>query len=899
MRPTATIMRIVRLGVFALAFLMPTVPRAAVAAADLVIERAWVPAGVPEASLWMAEPQHRLLFAYNRNGTVLAFDLDTLERRGTLDVGSSLGVAASVDPDTGAIALAATDGFQTTAIVFVGFQHGQLSVVRRLAFSATSQAANDTVGAVPPGQTVVGMYLRPDSRFLYLLSDVADESTLGGLVRPDGLTRVTEIDLDAATIGVPTPITWSQALPSCLLPATNIDGVPAALGFAEGRRRALYFACRTYNGTVTGGLQGKGVDGIGVLELGEGGSRPFTLIPAAFSLSLSDVVYDDESDRLVILATLPGEGTAVRTFDARSERWVGAVDLGGLTLNSIGFNAAIGRLYAASADTERGLFVTDVRLTPPPQGRAYRRFPRSTPPSAVLYAVDSVTGRVFVPYAHDVLILHDSAPEPGGSPLPRPDDNTSDINEAPGRTAANFAASVQGFGARMRWVGGSNSLVHNVQPVDPTSLNPPLRDTRELRLAWIADGRVANGEAVAGAISADRDGSSTADQRAPGETPGQARRDAGNQLDAHVPEAGSAYSESSKTLFEGTASSPWHGLPTIDTGQWPYAKAACGDFGGSPKEMAVSGSAVQCNAEGAITTVSSSSPGVQLGGLSIGTTTTDATLTRDARGSVATITSIARNVAVELVDGSSLRIGSVASSTTVSAHGRSGTAAALAPRTAIENVVVTRPGQESQELCSQQCDLGELARTINSAFTSLLRVDFPTPDVLASPGGYQAVVRRDNAEHVEDIFLNGQPVDRVDVPAVVLTLSSDSKQPSRLLVEFAGVHADARYGIYSTGDALDLGPMAPLSPSGFLGGIVPIPVDHTVVKYSPGTVTTKTARGAIRRIVETVARAIKLLTTGDPRRLFVLWTMLLLPIYLAARRSVLLHRSAVLGGRSL
>jgi hypothetical protein len=341
---------------------------------------------------------------------------------------------------------------------------------------------------------------------------------------------------------------------------------------------------------------------------------------------------------------------------------------------------------------------------------------------------------------------------------------------------------------------------------------------------------------------------------------------------------------------------------------WPYRSAVCDDFGGSASSAEHPGARTACHADGASVVAVAQHPGITAPGVQVGPTSLSVSTRRDpVRGSVSSVTATATGVAIGATD-DVLTIGKVTSVTETVARGRRRSATATRQVT-VENVAV-RHDDIVTTICKEQCDLRAVASQVNSLFsagsTPILRMDLPQAHIQATPGGFQAVVRREQSEHLEDVAINGQAPDRVEVPAVTVTLFLESQRASRVIVDLAGTLAESRYGVYRLGDEGD-GPTLATSPLPVDPGSVPALVGSILPLSSPDTggpgeqVQLNTFGSPVRHLapgLRALARALRLLATGDPKRLFFLWSMLLLPVYLAARRSLLLHRSAILKGRT-
>jgi hypothetical protein len=262
-------------------------------------------------------------------------------------------------------------------------------------------------------------------------------------------------------------------------------------------------------------------------------------------------------------------------------------------------------------------------------------------------------------------------------------------------------------------------------------------------------------------------------------------------------------------------------------------------------------------------------------------------------GTQTSVSSITRGIT--LLAGE-VQIGELMTSVTATAHGRRGTAHAVFTR-GLQDV---RLG--GRLICAASCSADTVAATINAELPGRLRVDFPTPDpalAKGSPGGYQAVVQRRLDQQVQEEQVNEQPTDRVEVPGMVVTVYEDNVVPSRTIGYFAGVEAEAYYGIYlieSGGSGASSSTNLAGPPTGGAAGVTPPPLAPTLpqamktplpyVAVGPGRVL-----GAVRHGLHVLVNAV-----GRFFRLFGVWLLLLVPVYLSSRRWALLSRGLFYGG---
>jgi hypothetical protein len=837
-------------------------PQAGAAEAPLAAIGEWKPAtlppgvapGTPAYNNYMKgvrsfiDSGSRRLYTYYP-GWLAAFDLDTLAPRGAGRTFTGVANMAYPDPQSGTF--------------FVAIGQTGVGGTLRLDQFVSAPTGLELVSSIDltaqlPEKQIVGISRLASSGRMWLVSERVGRTTgyqLGG-----GVT-ITELNINP--LGQAPTHVWSTELPDCFSPMRTTEHVNAGLGFVSSRN-ALYFGCGNGKAPLDD-LSPRVRRGVARLSLhGDPRNGPttppttadFAIFARDGDYSDADSFFDPGSDRMLFTA-LGGGGSVALVFDARTELYVGGIATGGNKVKQPGFDPTIGRFYAGGLNI--GILVTDVASRPLSQGLSFPEFQgdSSNPIGASPMAVDTMTRRLFVKYdgAEVYRIVKDNLPPYIPPPDLDVDANTTDVEEEEGKTRSTFSSSAQGFGSRVRQVGGVASLAINYGGRDTRQYGVE-GGTREYRAAYLDSLALANSEASAAAISFDRDAQNT-------------------QGDL----------EKTKPNNE----SP----PAVD---WPYKGASCFDFGSQPKDsVTVDDSVVSCDADGHRVDASSTSRPmssalftVDSGALTSGSRL-DAT-----KGVVATANSNARGIS--FLNGV-LRIGNVESAAQAWAKGRPGTAGSDYTR------VVRDVRLNDQPLCAQQCDTNALAAQINSALAGRVHVSFPTPDptVRGSKGGYQAVVRRSPDEQVQEIVLNEQPADRIEVPGMVVTIFEDAQRPSRTVIELAAVEVEARYGIsvaggdggFDDGGDGTAGPLFGLGPleDPYLGGPAGTPLN------SPG-LTSNSPRGRAGGGNGVLTDTGKLIWNGlkGSLKMIPIWAVLLAPIYLSARRWLLLQRASLISG---
>lgn len=812
----------------------------------IAIDGTWRPttlsgtASASNAKLY-ADPVARVLYSYHTTGWLAAYDLDSLAPLGSGISAPGTFSGAVADPITSTLFIAFAERSQASSRVV---QYGMTP-------EGVRQRGQVNTSSIGTGQEVFGMYRSPDKPVLWLFSTTQFNATNPTL---------SELEIPGYDVARGT-LRWSKPLTGCSIAMKGNPELPIGFGYVP-EQRALYFGCGNpsgFDGTVNTPV----VRGAARLTLRPGttpnstapGDVEFFPTPGVFSTAASH--FDPVSRRLLFSTYAPsvGAGSAILLFDTVTNSYVGSFATGGNQLEQEALEPVSGRFYALSRQPSTGMVVTDVRATPARQGYGFPAYSTMAGKAPIKFApaVDPVSGRMFVKYdgMPDFVIFRDTIP--WYSPLEGddPDRNTVNAPEEDGKTTALYSAAGQGYGSRQRQVGGIEALflIGNVS-------YPVGAGTREVRTSYLDGMSVTNGEASAAAITADRD-------------------------------------------RENTAADASH-LPSGDP--WPYGLAHCVDFGNEAKEDVDATTTVSCAAGDARVAVASSYEDGDMGGVFVGETTLQASGRRDAKkGAVSTVTSTAKGISVL---GGVIQIGEVSATAQAFAKGRPGTAGTTYIRT-VKNVKL-----QGSTVCEKECNINDLARQVNAQFVGRIRIDIPNPDPVGaagSDGGYQALLRRAPFEQLQEQVLNGQPPDRIELPALVITVYEDGNKSARTIVELAATEAEARYGIALLGDGGDFGGGS----AGGDGGIETLDAfgdlgtalagDSPIFGLDP-TTATPSARLPMssggRGIDGELASAGGLIWNGikGTLKLLPVWAVLLLPIYLSARRWLLLQRDALVDG---
>jgi hypothetical protein len=793
----------------------------------------------------------RVLYVYDTDtGWLSAYSLDTLAARGVgysaAPLGDSVVIAARTD-EAGTLWMAIFDPRANTESIneFVSRPSG-------IALVATADITQDVQGG-----RVHGIYRAPNSPVLWLLSAPWTPAV-------NAPVSVVEVSIPKLESGAK-PVNWSKPQPSCPGLMHGGDTRTTHMLYVP-QQTALYFGC-TSTQTARGGVARLPLSVAPDRQSTTSGTM--TLYPLAGDSAGTDATADEGEYRLIFQTYSSVTGTVENVFDARTNSYVGEISVGDAQVIQEGVDSVNGRFYGLQTVKTTGLIATDSRPTPVQQGDNFSFLARyeGHQPSNVDIAVDSVSRRVFLQYdgAPDVPVVQDKAPIYTPSAKENPDSSTVDVEEAPGKTTATYGGSATGFGSRYRQIGGVQGLV-----VSQTGADVHEGDldsgTRELRTSSVDRLTLANDESTARAINAIPD-----DKATPGDL--QNTANAGNAVPVDA----------------GQSSAP--PLPV----GWPYSPANCVDLGGSPgQDQSPSGAAVSCAAGAHSTSASAFSPGIGTDQVSMGSSTITSSSKLDPqKGVVTTVVSTANQVSVL---GGLLYMGKVTSTATSYAHGRPGTAHATFDRT-FEDVRL-----QGKSLCKENCgDITAMGNQINSVLSAQLRVSFPEADaggLKGTKGGYEAFVERPSTDQIEEILFNEQPADRLDVPAMTVTIYQDNIKPARTVIDLAAVETESYYGISllsddfgggTGGDGTDAtgggaGSTDNASPVFGLDPNSPAS-NHLAPLVTP-------PRGGGGGLLQQSGRLIwnGLHGVGS---LLPIWAILLIPVYLSARRWLLLNRETL------
>jgi hypothetical protein len=792
--------------------------------------------------------RHRTGFSFASGATgltVRSFDLDRLTSRalpltepGMPLLKPSTPIVVDEAHQVTAVAFAPTEAATVPVVNVYGVVHGR---VRRVGQPATR---------FPAGYALLGMTVdAPRNRMLVLGAPSAggNAKTVGAGL---GNVLLDEWDLGALARGnVTAPAVQPLRVPATCGQVLTSAFAAGILPSPDGKR--VFFGCLSNRGFAAAlGPNAGDVAGVAELDLAAaatGTPSALRIRPISGDFGLGDSFAIPNLHRMVLTAG-SAVTTTIKVFDAAHGYYVGNVGLDS-GIVGIGFNATSGRGYYVNGS---GLGVFDSAATPVDQGVIYEDFTTALGLLQRGIDVDPRTHRVFISTADDVVNGNDpyiavfrdrSGPLDDGA---RTDDQPAlDVPEVPGVTDSSRGADAAAVGAELRMVGGPSSLIYNTTHFDSRGiLTRP--GTRWAQFGVARGVRLTSDEASAEVVTTRYDDASAAD--------------------ANSTELATA--------------------------------GGCSDFGYSPKDVAAADTAYACDitkqrasagasAEPArVLATYGAHPEAVPAPVQVRSASATVSATRDGTGPLVT-TLHAEADGIDLLG--AVRIGRVTADAVVTAHGRSGSATTKYDRT-VSGLVVN-----GVTVCATDCPFAAVQNAVAQTFGGRVVVDFPQPYRRAAADGTSALVTDDPYRHVERTTFDDVPDDSVLAPALEVIVYLDGTASSRLVADLASVTSQERYRIYRVGSVETPPPPPPTSvptvpPVGTThgGGPGEPPVITDPAGPTPHAVAAQpmTPGELLRRIGEGLKVVFR-----SPRQLAAvgaLWALLAIPVYLAARRRLLL-----------
>jgi hypothetical protein len=579
----------------------------------------------------------------------------------------------------------------------------------------------------------------------------------------------------------------------------------------------------------------------------------------------AETAVDRRMRRLLLVET--GYTPGLRVFDTDHRRYVGRINGNAAVLFGQVVDQMTSRVYFISKDGQVGLGYADDAALVPTQGE------RLKVPYAALFATgnarrlsfDEKTKRLLVPLrrqndtgalVESVLVMKDVADPYVPPPAIDPAYGAVDLPDVPGKTESEHAATARAVGADYQLIGGTMNLVQNVLGTDGRGQFRP--GTRHLRQAYVESANLTDDGAIARATAAQQDDATLADR---------------NEVQDTAGHGGGPYAP----LLVCT---DYAKVAAVQEG--PGATARC-----DLAKATVAAKAAYDHAGGVMITGGQTTVPAPV---QMGDSTVEVVEQRAAgRGALTTkVTAIARNVTI----GGVVSFGRVEQRTTLTAHGRSGTAKLD------RAVVVTDVEINGTPFCGLTCSLSAVTAAVNKAANGRFWVDFPTPTMTVDKRGTYAEVTQDPYLHAERKLDYDKAEDDFVVPAMSVVYLLDGMSKSRLVTDFAAVSGTNSYRVYPVND-FDFGDGEdPVVDDDGGGGELPRPVatirpeapkpDGSAPAPQPTTVAGgSTDDGPIGALIERVRLSLRSL--GDALPLLLIWALLGVPAYLSARRRLLLE----------
>lgn len=701
----------------------------------------------------------------------------------------------------------------------------------------------------PAGYTVLGMAVDgPRDRLLVLAapSGGGNVKTAGAGVGNVMVDTWRLADLANGTVASES-VQPLRVPPSCgqVMSSTFPAGIMAS---PDGRR--VYFGCLSHRGFATLlGPNAGDVSGVAELDLAgaaTGAPTALRIEPVSGNYAQGDSFAVPGRGRFVLTAGAAGT-TTIKVYDTTHGYYVGNVGLDN-GIAATGYDPVSGRGFYVNGS---GLGVFDAGSTPVDQGVAYEE--HATRLGVLLRGVDvdPKTRRVFVVTADDVVngpdpwiaVFRDRSARGDLSVGDVDDSGGLDVEEVPGRYESSRSADAAALGAELRLVGGPNSLVYNTTHFDSRGiLTRP--GTRWLQFGAARPVRLSRDEASVEVVTTRYDDASAAD-----------------------------------------AQSTVVAVPEL-----------CSDFGYTPKATADDQLAVTCDvakqvASGSVVTeparvlvAHAGQQGLVPAPVRLRMADASAKAERLPDGTLlSTLTAEANGIDIL----GTVKIGRVGAKATVAVRGRPGTATTTYERTVTGLVV------GGTTVCEADCPLDTVRQAVAQAFNGRVVLDFPEPYTYASKRGTVAGLLDDPYRHVERTMFDDVPADVLLTPAMEVLVYLDGTASSRFVATFAAVSAQEQYRIFSVGEPPQTpDPVTPPQPRATQGTAPAVTTGEPPVVAEPEAVEPETvaAPAAPGELVRRLRDGLKVVFRS-PRHLAgvaLLWALLALPTYLAARRRLLL-----------
>lgn len=563
-------------------------------------------------------------------------------------------------------------------------------------------------------------------------------------------------------------------------------------------------------------------------------------------------LVDPLSKKLLLLTADGINGNAVWVFDPKAERFVGLIT-GGVVgedaeKTAAGFDRVRGRAYVL---TSSGILSASVRQSPLPGGKVHKVVDDAdqvTPSKTI--AVAPSLHRLFIPISRSgdndakigYAVVEDEVADP---PIPRsldPDTFTRQIDEESGKTSVDRSGAAQASGAHILVTGGVPRAVNQVDPFceAPTgALDPAAFERDNFNDSCFADLVVSKGNreyslAYAAADTGTATGASAegsgffvplterptdADIKNAGACLGRTFRGlgaSGSDLGGYDQFCGNVQKGLAPVigddLRQGTQGGQYPDTnndgkvdeqdePVQSGGGFPVPSAICNDFGGRPASVTAPTdtkaqaftATVTCNAEltavaGQADVMRAPLPSALGVSVTVGHLSSSIQSQATPEGQLTVATATAEDVTI-----GPLHIGSIRSTATSWARGRTGTAGVSVKR---EWCGVMLGDQGTASACVDPTTDPQIIALIDDLNQALGKVRLSVPDATASatPGGYQAVVSKHPEVVAADRAVNED--DSLTVSGLQIVVFNDGAEGrDRFIIQLAGVRTESRYAV--------------------------------------------------------------------------------------------------------
>lgn len=763
--------------------------------------------------------------------------------------------------------------------------------------AGSSIAVRAVTSRFPATYSIVGMTVDARRGVVYLIGepsvcpsiDVCPSSLIGAGSHAVEVDRLSLASLSNGTVS--SPYAAPLAVPADCGQIITFNFPAQAVVSADGNH--LFFGCATNRGDVLTpqGPNAGDVAGVADLNLAQAaanGPSPMQLQPVPGDFSDGDSIAVPADARLILVAPAAG-ATNLKVYDTVHGYYVGAVGVDNNQVFGIGVDAANGVGYYID---RRGITSVDFTALPVPQGNLDDGVKIEGPVTVRTVAIDPVTHHVYVAGSDDLtggtspFAVTYKGTGPTGSDDAFSSDGFAGIDapEIAGVTDSERVVTMGATGADERLAGGTYNLFVNTTHHDPRC-EAVRCGTRDLAIGVLNGVQLTNDEATAQAVTEVQDNATTDD-----ETP-QTPTSYPQPVPSQVPAPPSQYQ--------------------ITAGYAPPVPVGCADFGAAPTPQSAENESVFCDHMGQhvkanataepgrllvnapCTQVGQPKPGDPIcapagaGGMipdpvSVKSATATMDVSRHGLGPmVTTITSEADGINIMGV----VEIGHVTATATISAHGRSGSAFVKYDRKVTGLIV------NGQTVCDTDCPPATVTSAINTALGGRGRIELPSATVVQATNGRLALLQDNPYRHIENVLFDDLSADDVTAPAMTITLYLDESSNSREIVSLASLGGQEIYRVFPLGTFVPgVGPVPQrnlISVGGRLAGAGAVAANSPFVAASPGQQPQVASGGGIGAIVSR-AMHLGLRSPGDILGVAILWMLLAVPAYLAARRRLLL-----------